>query len=359
MKLLNTLLLLAGSSAALHSYAQGNTVPAAAGNEKATCTECSCAATQAPAGIMTDHVMQKGKWMAAYYYMNTTTEGNRNGSTMLSNDDVYRHYSMATDKMVMQMHMAMVMYGVTDRMTVMAMGGFMTSAMNMNMSNTSICCTGPNSTMNCLSSGLTDTRLSALYNFSGTPLRHITGSLGISLPTGSTRCTGTTMLGDNQRLPYDMQTGTGSFGLLPGITYIRRYGLFSIGADAGADVKLNNNSLGYKAGNTYHAGGWGGYRFLPCLSASIRAEGVTAGKITGQDAGISYTVYEQNDPTTCTDNYGGTWVNVYAGLNYHPLQPALSRFTILAEYGIPVYQDLNGTQASLHASLVAGVQYSF
>jgi len=37
--------------------------------------------------------------------------------------------------------------------------------------------------------------------------------------TGSTTITGTTMLGDNQRLQYMMQTGTGTWDVMPSVTY--------------------------------------------------------------------------------------------------------------------------------------------
>jgi hypothetical protein len=214
-------------------------------------------------------------------------------------------------------------------------------------------------TMVTTSSGITDTRLSALYNFSGIEDRRIIGSLGISLPTGTIKATGTTILGDNERLPYDMQLGTGSYSIVPDITYTRKYGLFYWGANAGADVKLNYNSLGYKDGDVYHATAWAGYKFLPFLSGTLRAEDVHADMISGSDPEINIAIYQQNDPTTRTVNYGGTWMNVYAGLNFYLMKPALDHFRIMAEYGVPVYQNLNGTQMALHSNLLAGLQYMF
>jgi hypothetical protein len=209
------------------------------------------------------------------------------------------------------------------------------------------------------SSGFTDTKVSALYNFSNIAAYRITGSLGISLPTGSVKATGTTMLGDNERLAYDMQLGTGSYAIDPDITYSHKYGLWYWGANAGADIKLNYNSLGYKDGNIYHATAWAGYQILPCLGATFRAENIYTGKISGSDPQVNNAIYQEYDPTTRTANYGGNCVNMYVGLNFYMMKPILDHFRFMAEYGMPAYQDLNGTQMALHSNLYAGVQYSF
>ena len=332
--------------------------------EKSSCNgNCCCADdSQAPAGIMTDHIHPKGKWMVSYSYMDMMMKGNHIGNTKASDEAIYKNYMMAPATMSMQMHMVMLMYGVTDRLTLMAMGGYAANNMSMNMDDNMMSMPGmsPGSmSMSCMSSGFTDTRLSALYRFTGNERARLIGSMGVNFPTGTVRETGTTMLGENQRLPYNMQLGTGSYGLLPGITFIRQSGLFSFGLDAGADIKTGNNSVGYRFGNVYRGSAWASYKFLRVLSGSLRIEGIETGKISGSDPNLNIAIYQQNDPTTVTSNYGGVVSNLYAGLNFHFKQPLLSKFNVLAEYGLPIYQNLNGTQMSLHATLLAGLQYSF
>jgi len=339
-------------------------------NNKSCAGGCCCAGnSQAPLGVMTDHIHDKGTWMLSYTYMNTQQQGNRMGARSASDAMVYQNYMMAPETMSMQMHMAMLMYGVTDRLTLMAMGGYMTNSMNMNMDSKGgymfmngswmYMPAGTSMGMASSSAGFADTKVSALYNFSDKANQRLIGSLGVSLPTGSIRLTGTTMLGDNERLPYDMQTGTGSYSLDPGITYVRKHAKLYWGADAGADIKLNYNTLGYKDGNQYHLSAWAGYQLLPFVSGTLRAEGDHADRIAGADKAIALPVYESNDPTTVTGNYGGSWMSLYAGLNFHVMKPALNKFRILAEYGMPVYQNLNGTQQALKSNLYAGLQYSF
>ncbi|MBS1690435.1 MAG: hypothetical protein JSS96_17015, partial [Bacteroidetes bacterium] len=98
---------------------------------------------------------------------------------------------------------------------------------------------------------------------------------------------------------------------------------------------------------------------LPFVSGSLRAEGIMQDKISGSDAELDNFVYQQNDPTTRTANYGGKWLNMYVGLNFHTSCGPLNRFTLLAEYGMPVYQNLNGVQMALHNNILAGLYYSF
>ena len=326
---------------------------------------CTCDHNGTPVGVSTDHVHPKGTWILSYTYGNTMFQGNNIGASKASDNAVFNEkYMMAPETMSMQMHMGMLMYGVTDKLTLMAMGGYMENNMSMNMSSAGMTMPGMvmplgSMTMQTNSSGFTDTKVSALYNFSDIAVQRIIGSIGIGLPTGTIKAMGTTMLGDNQRLPYDMQLGTGSYSIDPDITYTRKFGLFYLGADAGADVKLNYNSLGYKDGNVYHATAWAGYQFLPFLCGTLRAEDVHADMISGSDPVINNPLYQEYDPTTRTGNYGGTWMNVYAGLNFHLMQPVIEHFRIMAEYGMPVYQNLNGTQIALKSNFLAGLQYAF
>ena len=328
------------------------------------CTkECSCEATQTPAGVMTDHIHDKGKWMISYTYMNMTMQGNQMGTTRVSENTVYQNYTMSPETMNMQMHMVMAMFGITDKLTLMAMGGISYNYMTMNMSNTAMSMPGMvmnmgSMTMASESSGITDTKLTALYKILDKSKSGLIGSCGISLPTGTIQATGTTMLGDNQRLPYGMQIGTGSFGITPGITYTLKSNLFTAGIELGGDIKLNNNSLGYKLGNVYHATVWASYKLLSFVSCSIRTEAISVDKIHGSDKVMNLSVYQTDDPTAKTSNYGGTWCNLYAGLNFHLSNQTFSKFSLLTEYGIPVYQNLNGTQMSLHNNALATIQYA-
>ncbi len=319
-----------------------------------------CAGKETPPGIMTGHIHRAGEWMISYNYMAMLMKGNRTGTSKTSDAEIYNTYMMAPETMNMQMHMLMLMYGITDRLTVMAMGGYNFYRMDMNMQ--AMVMNGmnmPASAMHCTSSGLADTRVYGLYNFSRKEQYELIGSLALSLPTGSVSCTGTTMLGNNQRVAYGMQSGTGSVSILPGVSFIRQYEKLALGTEAVADIELNNNTAGYRFGNEYHANVWAGYRFLNFMGGSLRAEGVQADNISGSDKVISIPINEQYDPTMNSKNYGGTRCTVYAGLTFHVKKQFKERIRIQLEAGVPVYENLNGPQMSQQANILAGVQYKF
>ena len=329
---------------------------------------CVCGdGTQTPLGVMTDHIHPKGEWMVSYTYMNMAMKGNYMGDTRVSDDFIYKFktdlpYMMAPETMTMQMHMGMVMYGLTDNLTLMVMGGYETFRMTMNIPPDMVGMPHMNmdsgsTSMVSSSAGFTDTKIYGLYSFLNKGSNRLVASLGLNLPTGAIRAKGKTMLGDNAQMPYDMQPGTGSFGLAPDLTYIHQFDLLALGADLGADIKLNKNTIGYKLGNVYHITAWANYKFLSFVSGSVRGEGILTGNITGSDPELADPYFPTSDPTTVTENYGGKVVNLYAGLNFHVKQPVLKNFTLLVEYGMPVYQNLNGIQMASKFNLSLGLQY--
>src|SRR4051812_17366128 len=89
-----------------------------------SCDSVECACTESdmsPAGIMAGHRHVKGEWMFSYRYMNTYMKGRLSGRQSISDEMVYRQYIMSPEKMTMQMHMLMAMYGISDRLSVTAM----------------------------------------------------------------------------------------------------------------------------------------------------------------------------------------------------------------------------------------------
>ncbi len=106
----------------------------------ASCCEktlCSSAAPDgvAPVGVMSDHIHHEKGLMFSYRLMQMNMSGNLSGTDEVSNPDVFSNYMMAPDDMQMQMHMIGAMYGLTDRVTVMAMMNILHNKMDMTMMN--------------------------------------------------------------------------------------------------------------------------------------------------------------------------------------------------------------------------------
>ena len=353
MKFLKYITILCCSCIVSYTYAQE-----AVTETKPCCNDHSCCKekTQAPAGIMTDHVHDKGTWMVSYSFMSTNMAGNRMNDKMVDDSKVYQTYAML-----------MVMYGLTNKITIMGMFDYMSNNMSMSMNpgamqmmNMPGMQMGSSVNMNAMStktSGLADTKLSALYSISSNESHRFIGCLGFNIPNGSINRKGATMLGDNQQLAYPMQLGTGTFGILPSLTYVREFSKLTWGAEAGANINLGSNANGYRWQPLYNATSWVGYKFLPFISGSLRVEGTTGGGIIGNDKDIAVLMY--NDPNANAANYGGERVTMYAGINLHSQKKNLSGFSLLAEYGRPVDENLQGTQMALHDNIIATLKYMF
>jgi hypothetical protein len=342
-----------------------NSVQAQTCNDTTACPyDCCRPDGHAPLGIMTDHVHGKGEWGFSYSYMNMRMKGNQSGTSRLSDQQVLSTYMMAPTQMTMQMHMAMVMYGINNRLSVMGMFSFAQNAMSMHMQAAAMnmpgmVMTGMNtaSTMSSQTSGLGDTKIYGLYKLSDWNGQRIIVSLGLNIPTGCTTMNGLTLEGEGQRLAYQMQTGSGTWDILPAIAYTGQLTDMSWGIQTEANLKPGMNMQGYALGNEFKGNAWVSYRFCKWMSSSIRLEEKFMGQMNGYDPAIS--LLAANDPSANAANYGGLTTSTYFGLNFYKPSMPLRGNRLLLEYGVPLYQNLNGIQMSCNSTLWLGWQYNF
>jgi len=304
----------------------------------------------APAGVMIDHVHEKGRFGLAYSFMTMTMQGNQSGTSSVSDNQIFNQYMMAPATMNMQMHMLMPMYGITDRLTAMAMINYnvynmtmhMLPMQNMMMNMPGMTMTDytkmPSSTK---SSGWGDTELCLLYNLLNSCKHRLIIGFGVSLPTGSITNRGVTMQSNNDVLAYSMQTGTGTYNLLPSLVYTAQMNRFTLGVAFQSNIKLGVNSRNYSWGNEYRLSPWLSYKISPWVSLSLRAETYYMGGIQGYDVDINQS--SGNDPSANMYNYGSREsVNAFAGVNLYAPRSFFKGLYLLLEYGMPVYQDLQG-----------------
>jgi hypothetical protein len=333
----------------------------------------------APAGIMVDHVHEKGRFGIAYMYMNMAMQGNQSGTSSVSDNQVFANYMMAPNKMNMQMHMLMPMYGITDRLTAMAMINYNINTMSMDMMPMSTMMNMPGMVMtssmanmptNMKSSGLGDTKLYLLYNFLSSCNQRLVVCAGVSLPTGSINVKGTTMEGANSIMSYCMQLGTGTYNLLPSVVYAKQFNHLSFGVAFQSNIKLGVNSHNYCLGNEYSFSPWAAYKVASWASISLRAEGYYMGAMYGYDNGINQTA--NSDPTANAYNYGSKkLINGLVGVNLYAPKSCFKGLHLLVECGTPLYQNLAGRpfpstitpyqefQMPTKWTLTARLQYNF
>jgi len=337
--------------------------------ERGDSTKCSfsCCRPDAvsPAGIMTDHVHEKGKFAIAYNFMDMAMQSNQTGTKQISDATVFNTYMMATNRMNMQMHMLMPMYGITDRFTVMAMLNYHINTMSMrmmpmqSMMNMQGMTVADYNTMptNIKSLGLGDTKIYAMYNLLPACNHRLAAGLGLSLPTGSIHTRGANRQGNNNVLPYCMQLGTGTYNLLPSLVYVGQGVRLSWGTALSANIKMGTNANNYSLGNEYNISPWLAYQFVHWVSVSARAEYYNVGKLYGYDATINQS--SGNDAKANVTNYGSQKVNAYVGVNLYAPANFLKGGRLLLEYGMPIYQNVNGLQSTVKSTITVRLQFNF
>ena len=325
----------------------------------------------APIGVMGDHMHDAGEFMISYRYMRMDMEGNRIGTETASPNEIATSVPnrfagtpgqpptlrVVPTEMTTEMHMAGAMYAPTDWLTLMAMGNYLRKEMD------HITFQGGSGTtrlggFTTKASGIGDSKLTGLIGLFNRGKHQIHLNAGLSLPTGSITETDDifTPMGTRPsvRLPYAMQLGSGTFDLLPGITYTGQSERFAWGAQLTGTLRLGDNDQGYTLGNKASATAWASVSPEPWLSLSGRLEGETLGRIDGRDNQIMGPV-QTADP----DNYGGEKLRAFGGVNLIGQKGVLRGHRLALELGVPVHEDLNGPQMSGNWMMTLGYQYAF
>ena len=303
----------------------------------------------APIGVMGDHRHGAKEWMVSYRYMRMGMQDNLDGTNRLTNEQILTNYMVAPQQMTMTMHMHMVgvMHAPTDRLTLMAMAQYLTNDMNLRSR------MGMN--FSTVGQGLGDTRVSAIYGLFNRGRQTMHLNLGVSIPTGSINERDATPMETDMQLPYPMQTGSGNWDVLPGLTYLGQTDRVSWGAQATGTVRLGENDRGYTLGNQLNGTGWVAYRWNNWWSTSLRLAGSTGVAIDGRDEELNPMMI----PTANTNNFGGQRLDGLLGVNFYVHEGRLYNHRLSVEFGLPLYQHLNGPQMAGRSVLTLGWQWAF
>lgn len=310
--------------------------------------------SHAPIGVMGDHNHKQGEVMLSYRYATMGMDGNRSGTDEVSNAEISQQgFMIAPQDMQMEMHMVGAMVGVTDDFTVMAMIPYKYLTMDHEFVR------GPNTgrTFTMESQGFGDFKLSGLVTLKDWGSHKLMLNPGVSFPTGS--------IGERdvnsvtnvyQKLPYPMQLGSGTFDLLPGVTYTGYSQDWSWGSQLYSTIRLGENNANYTLGHEYGTTAWGARKLNNMFSISARVDGKAWGGIDGADAELNPAMI----PTARPDMRGGERVDVYGGINFTmPKGMLLEGNRLALEAGAPVWQRLDGPQLETDYRIMVGWQKSF
>ena len=308
----------------------------------------------APIGVMGDHSHKAGEWMVSYRYGFMKMDGNRDGTDDLKSTEVLADFMVAPIDMTMEMHMYGFMYGVTDRLTLMGMGSYLKKSMNH--------VTRMNRRFEVETRGLGDTKLLGLFTVLDSGRAdgsHRSGdkihlNLGASFPTGDIDKRDDTPAGENQKLPYPMQLGSGTYDPLLAITWARKYSYWQMGLHSDCILRFGENDEGYRLGNEYGATAWVAKNLNEYASLSLRVHGKIREKINGSDKELNPNMV----PTARPELSSKKSVKGFAGLNLYKPKGTLSGNRLAVEIGLPLYQNLDGPQLKSDYSFTIGWQLS-
>ena len=323
------------------------------------------------AGQHIHHGHGKGGFMFEYKFMRMTMDGLLDGTDSVSTRDIsgatmgapptnnmMTPYMMSPTSMDMDMHMVMAMYGFTDNFTLMGMVNYLSNDMDMVMH----MYTGANvyagdMTGSMDTSGVGDTRIDGMFKLDN----NWTASVGLSIPTGSidekvTMTMSGIIMGSPMSVtngpmqaPYAMQLGSGTYDLIPSITYQDGSGVWTWGGQASYTYHTGENDNDYTLGNVLEATGYGKYSVNPNLTLSGRLAYMNWDQVDGQDPLLN----PMMAPTSDADATGGKRADLLVGISGHFAKNHMVSF----EVGVPVLQDLNGPQMETDRLISIGYQY--
>lgn len=305
---------------------------------------------RSPAGVMGHHMHHAKEFMVAYRLMRMKMAGSRDGTNSVSSDDVLARFSIVPLSMSSEMHMFGAMYATSERLTMMVMVPYVRKTMD---HVTRPAMGGEEFTTT--SSGIGDIRLSGMIGLLQRGSHDIHLNVGISIPSGSTAKRDDTPMMANAKLPYPMQIGSGTFDLLPGVTYSGESGPIAWGAHILSTVRLGKNSRQYSFGDGLESTIWGAAEILDWLSGSLRLSYQRWGDVKGADPDLNPMMVQ----TAAPDIQAGRRLDLLFGIDLLGKPGALDGHRFAVEFGFPVFQNLNGPQLETDWTINAGWQYKF
>ena len=323
----------------------------------------------APISVMGDHTHGEGQWMISYRHMSMEMEDLRKGDARVSSKELFLAdggYTVAPEWMSMNMHMLGIMYAPTERLTLMAMGNYIDTEMTHKIVSqmTAMMINGGETKFTTYSRGLGDLKVSALYRFYLKENRKAHFGLGLNLPTGSINkkdklpsMGGAT----EQQMPASMQLGSGTFDLLPSLTFVEQFKDWSWGAQANGVLRLENkNSNNYRYGHKLELLGWLGCNLAQWISLNGGLSYNYTDELKGVQKGVNRMGPNGRSVSTAFgENYGGHHLDLILGINLIKPTGYLENHRLAFDLRLPIWRDTNGYQLETDSVLTFGWQKAF
>ena len=316
-----------------------------------------------PAGLFVPHgPARAGRWMFGLRVVSERSGGAlRQGRTPV--DDTVLAQACGTAPCVtaptamrMGMHMLDIGYALTDRINLMVMPQFMQMRMDSRLlaSNTPV---DPGVHFGSHESGAWgDTPLLATLALHESAGARCLLSLGLSLPTGRFDLAHRrSHQRDRGAMDHAMQTGSGTWDLLPSVAWLQQSGAWSGGVQLSATRRIGRNDAGYALGHRWQAAGWAGYRWAGPFTATLRLSRSVDGAIHGERTDL----HASGSPADEATNHGGRLDEVGLGLVVDRLPGAYAGMKLSVEWLQPLRHALRGVQLPRRGGLALSWSHHF
>ena len=319
------------------------------------------------------HQHMAGGWMFEYKFMRMTMDGLLDGTDSVNTRDIsgatmgmpptnnmMTPYMMSPTSMDMDMHMLMAMYGISDKLTLMGMVNYLSNDMDMAMhmyTPTNVYAGDMTGSMD--TSGVGDARIDGMFTLS----KNLMVSIGLSIPIGgidekvTMKMTGTNILNGMpmavtngpMQAPYSMQLGSGTYDLIPSVTYQETRGDWNWGGQGTYTYRIGENDNDYTLGNRIEVTGWAKRRVNNTVVLTGRLNWNKWGNVDGADPDLNPMMAPTADP----DAQGGSRLDALVGIN----GMFAGGHMLGLEIGVPVKQDLDGPQMETDMLVTFAYQY--
>lgn len=288
----------------------------------------------APPGMTGDHTLKSSHILMSYRYSVEGADGSLVGPHHVSTQRVLDQFALAPVRQFRQQHLLLVEYAPTDDLTL-------TSSLPFQVNSIDYTSTG----RDLLNNGYTqlgDIQLSTLYVLRRWRRHQLHANFGMSIPINIFGGTLVNTLGPGgaPNLSYPLRSGSGSYDLLPGLTYRGQSDRWTWGLQSIATLRTGHNRYGYELGNRIDLNAWAWRRLTHGLAASARLHGMGWGNVRGMDPSLAPGLAETNVPGL----QGGTRVDLLFGAQYYLPWVRVPGNWFSIESGFPIYQNLHGPQ---------------
>jgi hypothetical protein len=286
----------------------------------------------APAGVTGDHTLKAGHALFSYHYSAVGYQASQTGAHVDTLAEVLNRFPYAPRRMYKQQHLFLLEYAPTDDLTLMLQLPIQENSISYALRD--------GSRVNDAYTQLGDISLWALYALKRWRNQQIHANLGIGIPTNLLQTLDQFSLPGSVHLSYPIRVGSGSYDLMPGLTYRGQTERWTWGVQSIATIRTGRNRYQYELGNQIDINAWAWRRLTRRFAVSGRLHGMGWGNIRGADPNLTANLVETNSPNL----QGGTRVDLLFGGNYYWPWMRVPGSYFSLESGFPIYQNLHGPQ---------------